>query len=175
MDLLERRRIILPNSENLLYDRSNLVCDGSNYFDTGFAPFSATNYNRDFKIVIKFAEIPTQSTAQAVYLGCKYEGTLNGQSYPGFYIRRTTSTTNVDIGGYSYYTPSAASLVNKDIIFWRRNHTYYVKVGSATPVQLNVRETQFDQNIVIGAGVQTNGTKFRYGICTFDYFRIEYI
>lgn len=173
MNVELRRQAMTANDEKLIYRARNLVCNGSNFFDTGFAPFTSDNINKDFKITIRLSSI-IQDNQQNVILGCKYEGTLNGLSYPGFYMRiERNSQTKIEIGGYNYYTPNISDLLSKNIFFWRKNGVYKCYIDGLTEQTLSVRSTQFDQNIVIGAGVQTNGTKFRYSNCTIDYIRIE--
>lgn len=173
MKLELRSDVMQAKDPKILYIAKNLVCDGSNFFDTGFAPFSTDNASTDFKITIRLSSY-TPKENNDVVLGCKYEGTLSGQQWPGFYIRRSgTSSTQFDIGGYNYYKPTIASMLNKNLYIWRTSGNWYAQIEGDTQRSLSVRAATFDQNIVIGAGVQTDGTKFRYSKCTIDYVRIE--
>lgn len=174
MNLKLRSEVMRANDSNILYIARNLVCTGSNVFDTGFAPFSSANIDKNFKITIRMASVGTV-TAQEVFLGCKYEGTLNGLSYPGIYFRRNGSKQSADIGGYNYYQPAISTLLGKNLYIWRKSGNWYAQIEGQTQRTLSVRSTTFDQNIVIGAGVQTNGTYFRYSHCNIDYVRIELI
>lgn len=157
----------------IIYLAHNLVCDGTNLFDTGFAPYSHENINKDFKITIRMGRI-TYTTNQAVLLGCKYEGTLDGQQYPGIYFRVQNNTT-VEIGGYNYYKPRISAVLGKNLYIWRRSGAYYALLDGMTRQTLSVRSTEFDQHIILGAGQQPDGTYFRNSNCAIDYVRIEYI
>lgn len=116
MDSFLRRRAIIAATidPNLLYKATNIVCTGSNFFDTGFAPFSEENINKDFKITFKVSSFTT-GNAQAVILGCKYEGTLNSLSYPGIYVRRQNSNAKFEIGGYNYTVVDLNNFVGYEI------------------------------------------------------------
>lgn len=172
MEGIVRRRELIAGDKPL-YFATNIICTGSNFFDTGFAPFSADNINRDFKISFRIRSF-TPGTAQAVLLGCKYEGTLSGLSYPGIYVRRRNSYSQFEIGGYNYWTLNYADVIGHEVSMIRQNGGWTATIDG-TMQALSVRSTVFNQNIVLGAGVQTNSNKFRYAICTFDYVRIEYI
>lgn len=174
MDVALRRKAMYAEDDNLIYLARNLVCTGSNFFDTGFAAFSSANINTNFKITIRLSSFtPDPNVTQAVILGCKYEGTKDGLQWPGIYIRR--NGTKFDIGGYNYYQPVIANTLNNNIQIWRKNGSFKCLIDGMEQKNLSVRSTTFDQNIVLGAGVQTDGTKFRYSKCTIDYIRIEYI
>lgn len=163
------------NDENLIYLARNLVCTGSNYFDTGFAPFYGDTANSNFKITIRIKSAGTNAN-QSVVIGCKYEDTLNGQQWPGFIFRFQTTKGTFDVGGYNYWTPTITSVIGKNIYLWRTGGNWYGQIeGEATIQTLAVRVASFNQNIIIGAGEQTNHTKFRYSNCVIDYVRIEYI
>lgn len=119
-----RRKVIISKSKtNIIYYKKNIVCTGSNFFDTGFAPFSTTNANVDFKITFKINsfEYAGTGTAQDTLFSCKYEGTLSGQQWPGFLIRKekATNNQNFEIGGYNYWKPTIASILNKEVVLWR--------------------------------------------------------
>lgn len=173
MNLELRSKVMRAKDENILYVGRNLVCAGNNIFDTGFAPFSSDNINKDFKITIRIKQV-TSPKNNNVVLGCKYEGTTGGQQYPGIYLRYYNTTT-FDIGGYNYYRPTIASVVGNNLYIWRESGTYYAQIDGGSRTTLSVRVATFNQNIVIGAGIQTNGTPFRYSKCVIDYVRIEYI
>lgn len=174
MNLDLRSDVMRAEDENTLFLGKNLVFDGTNFVDTGFAPFSSENANVDFMISIRLSSF-TNDVAQAVILGCKYEGTLNGQSYPGIYIRRRNSDNNLEFGGYNYAYLSTNNLLNQNLYIWRKSGSWKYKIGDGSTGNLSVRVATFNQNIVLGAGVQTNGTKFRYSKCKIDYIRIELI
>ena len=175
MDLKLRSDVMQAKDSNIIYLARNLVCTGSNYFDTGFAPFYGDTANSNFKITIRIGSAGTNAN-QSVVIGCKYEATLSGQQWPGFIVRFKTSTNTFDIGGYNYWAPKTSSIIGKNLYIWRTGGKWYGQVeGEETIHTLAVRVAPFDQNIVIGAGEQTNHTKFRYSICNIDYVRIEYI
>lgn len=97
MVLSLRSNVMRSKDPKILYQARNLACTGSNVFDTGFAPFSAENINKDFRITIRISSFTKTSGSnnQDVVLGCKYEGTKNGQQYPGIYIRLFNSNQNL--------------------------------------------------------------------------------
>lgn len=176
MNIELRRQAMDSNDEKIIYLARNLICDGKTAYDTGFKPFSSQDINTDFKISIRVSSFTptTGSTNQDVILGCKYEGTLNGMQWPGLYFRNTSSTT-FDVGGYNYYKPKKTDIIGNTLYLWRTSGKYYAKINNGTTTTLNVRSTQFDQPLIIGAGLQTNGTYFRYSTCVIDYVRIEYL
>lgn len=171
MNIELRRQVMRAKDPKILYIGKNLVCDGATFYDTGFAPFSTDNANTDFKITIRLKSY-SYVVAQAVVLGCKYEGTTGGQQWPGIYIR-ANGNTKFDVGGYNYYQPTVASMLNKNFYIWRTGGDWYAQIEGDTQKTLAVRVAPFNQNIVIGAGVQTDGSKFRYSNCVIDYVRIE--
>ena len=175
MKLELRSKVMTAKDPRIVYLARNLVCDGATTFDTGFAPFSADNIDKDFKITIRLKTFDTTTASQGVVLGCKYEGTLNGQSYPGIYFRRYNATGQFDIGGYNYWRPQINTVVGNNFYIWRESGSWYAQIDGQTRTSLSVRSTTFNQNIVIGAGVQTNGTYFRYSKGVIDYVRIEYL
>lgn len=169
-----RHQVMTATDENTIYLARNLVCDGSTFYDTGFAPFYGDNKNTDFKLTARVSEF-TKVASQDVIIGCKYEGTLSGQSYPGFYFRLWGNNPNFEIGGYNYYRPTIANTLNHNVQIWRKSGIWKALIDGQTEQALSVRVAEFNQNIIIGAGVQTNGSKFRYSNCIIDYIRIEYI
>ena len=174
MNIELRGRAMRSEDDKLLYLGKHLVCDGvETFYDTGFAPFSSENANKDFMITIRLGSF-TDTINQAVVLGCKYEGTISGQQWPGIYIRRS-STTQFEMGGYSYAKVNIKDVLNKNIYIWRKSGKWQYKVGTGSTGNLNVRVATFNQNIVLGAGVQTDSSKFRYANCVIDYVRIELI
>lgn len=175
MNIELRRDAMYANDEKLIYRARNLVCRGDNFYDTGFAPFSSENINKDFKIIVRMSSFSGNYGMQNVVLGCKYEGTLNGLSWPGFYWRLNSQATSMELGGYNYYTFSVASALGKNLFFWRKNGIYKCHFEGDAERTLSVRSTVFNQPIIIGAGMQTNGTKFRYATCAIDYVCIEYL
>ena len=70
---------------------------------------------------------------------------------------------------------TVTSVIGNNFYLWRQSGKYYAKINNGTTTTLNVRSTQFDQPLIIGAGLQTNGTYFRYATCVIDYVRIEYL
>ena len=172
MNIDLRRQAMRVKDPKILYIGANLICDGkTTFYDTGFAPFSAENANKDFKITIRLKSF-TYGIAHAVILGCKYEGTLSGQQWPGIYIR-VNGTTKFDVGGYNYYQPTIANTLDKNLYIWRKSGKWYAQLEGEAQKTLSVRVATFNQNIVLGAGVQPDGTKFRYSNCVIDYVRIE--
>ena len=173
MNIDLRRQVMTARDDKTIFSARNLICNGTNSFDTGFAAFSHENIDTDFKITMRISSFDTSTESNGVILGNKYEGTLDGQQWPGFYIRRQTSGQKLEIGGYDYYAPTISQCLNKNIYFWRESGAYKALIEGESEQALYVRSTVFDQNIIIGAGVQTSGTEFRYGKFTLDYIRIE--
>lgn len=175
MDLKLRSDVMQAKDSNIIYLARNLVCTGSNFFDTGFAPFYGDTANSNFKITIRIGSAGTNAN-QSVVIGCKYEATLSGQQWPGFIFRFQTTKGKFDVGGYNYWTPTITSVIGKNICLWRTGGKWYGELeGEGTVHPLSVRLATFNQNIVIGAGEQPDHTKFRYSTCNIDYVRIEYI
>lgn len=178
MNLEIRRDVMVATDPNVLYLARNLVCDGTNWFDTGFAPFSTENANTDFMITIRFSTFETVAGSgnQESLFTCKYEGTLSGQQWPGFLARKNNVGGTMQIGGYSYWQPNVRTLMNHNLYFWRKSGKFYAKSDSdGITHTLSVRVATFNQNIILGAAEQTNGTKFRYGKTNIDYVRLELI
>lgn len=173
MNIDLRRQVMMATDPKVIYLARNLVCTGLNFFDTGFAPFTEENMNKDFKITIRLSSY-TPYGSQSVILGCKYEGIIGGQQWPGIYVRQKNNTT-FEVGGYNYQNYTISNLLNKNLYIWRKAGQYYSQVDGEAVKTLSVRKAVFNQNIVLGAGVQTNGTKFRYSKCTIDYIRIEWL
>lgn len=178
MNLELRSTVMKAKDPHIVYQARNLSCTGGNVFDTGFAPFSAENIEKDFKITLRITSFTKTAGSgnQDVVLGCKYEGTKNGQSYPGIYIRLyNNNTTLFDVGGYNYWRPKVDDVLGKNLYIWRESGTYYGQIDGDTKRTLSVRVANFDQNIILGAGQKTNGTYFRYSKGVIDYVRIEYL
>lgn len=175
MNIKLRRDAMCADDEKLIYRARNLVCDGHSFYDTGFAPFSSENINKDFKITVRMSSCTGVYGMQNVVLGCKYEGTLDGMSWPGFYWRVHVGGINMELGGYNYYVFSIDYALGKNLFFWRKNGIYKCHFEGDAERTLSVRSTVFNQPIIIGAGMQTDGTKFRYSTCAIDYVCIEYL
>lgn len=173
MNIELRRQAMRVKDPKILFIGKDLVCDGATFYDTGFAPFSMDDASTDFKITMRLSSY-TYDVAQAVILGCKYEGTLSGQQWPGIYVR-ANGNSKFDVGGYNYYQPTVANLLNKNFYIWRKGGKWYAQIEGETQRSLSVRVATFNQNLVIGAGVQPDGSKFRYSKCVIDYIRIELI
>lgn len=176
MVLSLRSNVMRSKDPKILYQARNLACTGNNVFDTGFAPFSAENISKDFRITIRISSFTKTSDSNNldVILGCKYEGTKDGQQYPGVYIRLYNSNQNqFQIGGYNYWQPNITDVLGNILYIWRKDGVFYGQLEGGTRNTLSVRSTQFDQNIILGAGEQTNGTNFRYSTCTIDFIRVE--
>lgn len=173
MNLQLRSDVMRATDAKTAYVARSLVCDGATAFDTGFKPFYGDDASANFKITLRIKSMGSNAN-QAVVLGCKYEGTTGGQQWPGIYIR--VSGNNFEIGGYNYWKPTIASIVGKNLYIWRTGGKWYAQIDSETSSHsLSVRVATFNQPLVLGAGVQTNGTYFRYCKCNIDYVRIEYI
>lgn len=176
MNIELRRDAMHANDEKLIYRARNLVCRGNNFYDTGFAPFSSENINKDFKITVRMSSFSGDYGMQNVVLGCKYEGTLNGLSWPGFYWRLNAQANSMELGGYNYYTFSVNSALGNNLFIWRKNSIYKCDfLVGASEQTLSVRSTIFDQPILIGAAMKPDGSKFRHSRCTIDYICIEYL
>lgn len=173
MKLELRSKVMHTKDPKILYLARNLICDKATVYDTGFAPFSTENIDKDFKITIRIKSFDSSNANNDVVLGCKYEGTISDQQWPGIYIRKQNSTFNV--GGYNYWTPAINSVLGNNLYIWRESGIWYAQLDGGTQQTLSVRVANFDQNIIIGAGQQTNGSYFRYSKGVIDYVRIEYL
>jgi len=173
MKLQLRSDVMHAKDPKTIFLARNIVCDETVAIDTGFKPFSSEDASTDFKITMKLSAA-THHTAQAVVIGCKYEGTTGGQQWPGFYVRFSNATT-FEIGGYNYWKSAISTVVGHNLCIWRKSGSWKAQIDDGTVQNLSVRVATFDQPIVIGAGLQTNGTYFRYANCVYDYIRIEYI
>ena len=179
MGLELRSDVMRATDSRTIFLARNLVCDGTNYFDTGFAPFSTANASTDFKLTIRFnnfVKISASGNQDSIFT-CKYEGTLSGQQYPGFLLRNrsTGGGTAFEIGGYNYYYAAHANWLSKNVYFWRQSGTFYSQIEGAAVQTLSVRVATFNQNIIIGAAEKTDSTKMRYGKFDLEYFRLEYL
>jgi len=175
MNLQLRSDVMRATDASTIYVARNLVCDGATAYDTGFKPFYGDDASRDFKITVRVASY-NQLSKQDVVIGCKYEGTTGGQQYPGFYWRQKNNNNNLfEIGGYNYWSPTKASIIRHYLYIWRTGSSWKAQIDNGEVQNLNVRTASFNQSVVIGAGVQTNGTYFRYSNCVIDYIRIEYL
>ena len=163
---------------NLIFEAKNIILTGSNYIDTGFQAFSSENINRDFKITIRASEL-TYTVSTCVIIGCKYEGSVNGVSYPGFYYRfngSNSASVQVSTAGNRSTNYNLSTVLNKNMYIWRTNTTtLHSMLEDGTDQTLTINSTTFDRNLLIGAGMQGNGTLFRYVKGTIDYIKIEYI
>lgn len=177
MNLELRSKVMNAKDPKILYLARNLVCDGATVYDTGFAPFSTENANKDFKITMRIKSFDDANNGLAVLIGCKYEGTISGQQWPGIYVRKTNTNpkTAFEVGGYNYYKPEIIDVVGQCFYIWRESGNWYAKIGDGNQRTLSVRVANFDQNIILGAGQQTNGSYFRYSKGVIDYVRIEYL
>lgn len=187
MDGFMRRRALMSVSATdpkLIYEAHNIILTGSNFVDTGFKPYSSENHDRDFMITIRYSQIEPVSEKTAIICGAKHEGTLSGVGYPGFYYRFLGSSaqwkTHIQLalsGSNAYnFTKPATTYENVNFYIRRVGGVFSVQMDGDTEHVLNVATVPvFDNSVLIGAGVQTNGNHFRYTKGTIDYFRIEYL
>lgn len=182
MGILRRREMMVQQSSdpNLIFEARNIVLTGSNFVDTGFNAFSAENINKDFKITIRMSEM-IWVNGSATIIGNKYEGSIGGKSYPGFYFRYMngasgTNKCQVSTSSSVGYNINNADVVNKNLYIWREGtdklYSYYDGISTKT---MNLNSAVFNQNMMIGCAIQANGVKFRYAKGTIEYIRIEYI
>ena len=170
-----RSNVMRAKDEKIIYIARNLVCDGATAYDTGFKPFYGDDASKDFKITVRLGSY-TRLDKQDVVMGCKYEGTTGGQQYPGFYWRQKNNNYSIfEIGGFNYWTPTITSILGHKLCIWRAGGAWKAQIDNGAIQNLSVRVASFNQSIVIGAGVQTSGTYFRYSNCVIDYIRIEYL
>lgn len=179
MNIELRRQAMGSDDDRTIYLARNLICDGTNWFDTGFAPFTTENKNKDFRITLRFHNfIVTSSAVQDTIIACKYEdGSYGGQFYPGFIIRKLASnSTTIQVGGYNYWQPTIATVQGHNLYLWRKSGSFYAKSDyDGITRTLSVRVANIDHHILIGATQDKNSAKMRFGKFTMDYIRVEYI
>lgn len=170
-----RNALIGGKDPYIIYEKYNLSTDGTNFIDTGFAPFSEENANKDFMITVNFKSI-TYIENQGVFLGCMKEAS----PYPGFVCRFSGgSQTNFQIcgsDGGKTYSSFADNYLNTNLYLIRKDGIFSVQMdGDTKPTTIKTVFDTFDQNLLIGCGEQTSGTKFRYSGCEINYIKIEII
>lgn len=175
-----RKKYLDGGNTNLIYEASNLVLTGSNYFDTGFMAYSSENFNKDFKITVLCANDVISTGDTSVVLGCKYEGTTGGKSYPGFYFRFGSGQYRNDLELSSSSSvrirKPKGDFLGKTVYMSRRGGKWYLQIEDGAEESITPNNaTVFNQSLLIGAGMQTNGNIFRYTKGTIEYVKIEYI
>lgn len=156
------------------YIGENLTFDGTNYIDTGIPLFSPQNISRDFEVIINVASTSWTASQETIF-AAMYEVS----PWPGFVFRRNTTSNLFQIAAKSsVVTPAFASIVGHDFHIARINSHYYYwyddNESSKVDFTSKVDATTFEQNAVVGAGMQSNGTAFRYWHGTLNYLAIKW-
>lgn len=178
MDGISRRRELLATQKDpsIIYEAKNLTLTGTNRFSTGFAPFSAENINKDFELRFYVENVDMTIDRQYTIIGGKYEGTINGVSYPGFYCRRVTdSTTDTEVSGNGYWRMEKENMLDCEFFVNRIGGVWHYGNDKGMYSEFQVRSTVFDQELIIGAATRPNGTFFRYGKFTARYITVKYL
>jgi len=136
----------------IAYEASNLTFNKTGYIDTGVYLFSSENINRDFELVCTGLYAPAYDST-GTFLCAK----LDGPAY-GFLVRVNNSTSNQYKG-----TIQCKVNYNNTVIVRRINGVLSLEGDGITnqPVSFNPN-TVFDQPLVLGCALQSNGSPYRY-------------
>ena len=165
-ELLMRRRQMLKGAEksNIAYEAFNLSFGGTNYIDTGLYLFSAENINKDFELVATDVNCRDNSTATVI---CHK---LDGPAY-GFLVRTNGSTQHE-------YKGTIQCLANYDVMIIVRRISGVLSVEgdgiTNLPVPFNPN-TVFNQPLVLGCALQSNGVPYRYTKGTIGHIIVRWL
>lgn len=171
MDLVIRRNTLLAgiNNKKLIYEGKNLVFDGTNFIDTGFAPYSEENIDKDFQII--FSLHNAVFTSMGTIINALREVT----PYPGFCFRFPRNYDYVEITGTE--DKEVTSKYNdKKFIIRRRNGIISLIFEDKEPfIPSLATRTIFDNHLILGCSEHNGNEKWRFFKGTIGYIRIEYI
>ena len=170
--------------------KSNSSAMNKKYIDTAVQLFTQANYDKDFEVgftIVTYDE--TLNSSQATFVNSKQENSSN--NYPGFVVRRYTTTSNIEItekwkgnDGVSIKVPASTT---KSVRIVRRKETIngenhikmYYGVNGGTLVELqditDITKIFFDTKVWFGMSVKSDGTSTQrplVGTLTDMYIRL---
>lgn len=174
MQLYRRRQLMFENGTPV-FEATNLTFDGTNYVDTGVALFSSSNINRDFEVIVNVASTSWTSNQETIF-AAMYEV----RPWPGFVFRRNSSYNQFQVAATADVVQiPTGSIIGHDFHIARINSLYYYWFDDDSNSKVDftsvVDATPFEQTATFGAGMQSNGTPFRYWRGTIRYAKIKWL
>lgn len=168
----------VPQADTNLYAKWNkvyfsnpgtLVCDGTNYLDTGIKMFDALNADKDF--IVKFTVDVNNgyTSATGVDRGSIFADMREGsEPYPGvqFFTNNTgIYTMNINITGRKVKNSNTGYVTGQSVVIKKINGIVYYSYNGGNDVQINNFSnfnTYFDNSATFCAGINAQGNIYRY-------------
>lgn len=150
---------------------------GFNNVYTPVKPFSEENFQKNFYVSFEIKE-DNSTVFQSTLVNAKLEN--EGKGYPGFVFRKTTSyyeiSANVDDKVYKRI--SNLPLTTQKVEILRLNKKLYYRLDENKFIELldfSSFTNYFDEPLVIGSSINSNGNPQRYFIGTLSNIVVEYL
>ena len=168
----------VPQADTNLYAKWNkvyfsnpgtLVCDGTNYLDTGIKMFDALNADKDF--IVKFTVDVNNgyTSATGVDRGSIFADMREGsEPYPGvqFFTNNTgVYTMNINTTGRKVKKSNTGYVTGQSVVIKKINGIGYYSYNGGNDVQINDFSnfnTYFDNPATFCAGINPQGNIYRY-------------
>ena len=168
----------VPQADTNLYAKWNkvyfsnpgtLVCDGTNYLDTGIKMFDALNADKDF--IVKFTVDVNNgyTSATGVDRGSIFADMREGsEPYPGvqFFTNNTgVYTMNINTTGRKVKKSNTGYVTGQSVVIKKINGIVYYSYNGGNDVQINDFSnfnTYFDNPATFCAGINPQGNIYRY-------------
>ena len=146
-----------------------LVCDGTNYLDTGIKMFDALNADKDF--IVKFTVDVNNgyTSATGVDRGSIFADMREGsEPYPGvqFFTNNTgVYTMNINTTGRKVKNSNTGYVTGQSVVIKKTKGIVYYSYDGGNDVQINDFSnfnTYFDNPATFCAGLDSQGNIYRY-------------
>ena len=168
----------VPQADTNLYAKWNkvyfsnpgtLVCDGTNYLDTGIKMFDALNADKDF--IVKFTVDVNNgyTSATGVDRGSIFADMREGsEPYPGvqfFTNNNGVYTMNINTTGKKVKNSNTGYVTGQSVVIKKINGIVYYSYNGGNDVQINNFSnfnTYFDNAASFCAGINPQGSRYRF-------------
>ena len=168
----------VPQADTNIYAKWNkvyfsnpgtLVCDGTNYLDTGIQMFNALNADKDFIVKFTVDENNGYTSATGVDRGSIFVDMREGsEPYPGvqfFTNNAGVYTMNINTTGRKVKNNNTGYVTGQSVVIKKVNGIVYYSYNGGNDVQINNFSdfnTYFDNPASFCAGIDSQGNRYRF-------------
>ena len=146
-----------------------LVCDGTDYLDTGIKMFDALNADKDFIVKFTVDENNGYTSATGVDRGSIFVDMREGsEPYPGvqfFTNNNGVYTMNINTTGKKVKNSNTGYVTGQSVVIKKINGIVYYSYNGGNDVQINNFSnfnTYFDNAASFCAGINPQGSRYRF-------------
>ena len=146
-----------------------LVCDGTNYLDTGVQMFNQLNADKDFIVKFTVDENNGYTSASGVDRGSIFvDMSEAGEPFPGvqfFTNNNGVYTMNINTTGKKVKNSNTGYVTGQSVVIKKINGIVYYSYNGGNDVQINNFSnfnTYFDNAASFCAGINSQGSRYRF-------------